>query len=570
MKVRKVRFSSKLFVIIMLLLIISDVTIGSVIYNRAKAALLDQIKDNAMNIARCVAASLDGSLFDEINSAEDMDSDAFNQIYDTLTVFFENGGVEYVYTIKSDDSGNFIYAVDSDPEEPADAGEEFETDPETLLAAGGETAITEDITVDEWGTHLTAYSPIYDGNRVAAIAGIDVNVDWVNEQIGQILKMVIAICVIVFIIGTTVLIIISRILARNFSTLNGKIVDIARGDGDLTQSILLNTGDEFEVIGKNINDLLDHIRQIMIDIRGNSDILKKTTDDMADGLIVSKDNAANVSMTMQDMSVAMDQISDSLDHINELVNNMTQAFSDIATKAREGSEFSKDMRSSAIKAGDGALTIKNETEEKIRQMSAKMQEKIESSRRVEQISVLTDDIINITDQTSLLALNASIEAARAGESGRGFAVVAGEIGNLAQSSEQAASQIRSVSAEVINAVEELSNEAKMMIDFMNSTALGGYQGLVDISSDYQTSIGNIDDMMNEFAKISQEVQTDISMISESVRSLNLAVSDTAGGVSKSARMTADISDNINSITDSAQKEKDISKALHDDVSRFKV
>ena len=110
----------------------------------------------------------------------------------------------------------------------------------------------------------------------------------------------------------------------------------------------------------------------------------------------------------------------------------------------------------------------------------------------------------------------------------------------------------------------------MMIDFMNSTALGGYQGLVDISSDYQTSIGNIDDMMNEFAKISQEVQTDISMISESVRSLNLAVSDTAGGVSKSARMTADISDNINSITDSAQKEKDISKALHDDVSRFKV
>ena len=186
MQVRKVRFSSKLFVIIMLLLIISDVTIGSVIYNRAKAALLDQIKDNAMNIARCVAASLDGSLFDEINTADDMDSDAFNEIYDTLTVFFENGGVEYVYTIKADDNGNFIYAVDSDPEEPADAGEEFETDPETLFAAGGETAITEDITVDEWGTHLTAYSPIYDENQVAAIAGIDVNVDWVNEQIGQI------------------------------------------------------------------------------------------------------------------------------------------------------------------------------------------------------------------------------------------------------------------------------------------------------------------------------------------------------------------------------------------------
>ena len=570
MKVRKVRFSSKLFVIIMLLLIISDVTIGAVSYNRAKAALIDQIKDNATNIARCVAGSLDGSLFDEINSPEDMESDAFNEIYDTLTVFFENGGVEYVYTIKQDGNGDFIYAVDSDPEEPADAGEEFETDPETLLAANGETTITEDITVDEWGTHLTAYSPIYDGTRIAAIAGIDVNVDWVNEQIGQILKLVIAICVIVFIIGTAVLIIISRILSRNFSTLNGKIVDIARGDGDLTQSIELNTGDEFEVIGKNINDLLHHIREIMIDIRSNSDILKVTTDDMANGLMTSKSDAQNVSMTMQDMSSAMDHISDSLSRVDELISDMTQAFSDIALKAKDGSTFSRDMRSSAVKAGDDAMTRHSQTKEMILKMSADMKDKIESSRRVEQISVLTDDIINITDQTSLLALNASIEAARAGESGKGFAVVAGEIGNLAQSSEQAATQIQNVSAEVIKAVEELSAQATKMIDFMNETALGGYQGLVDTSRDYQESIGSIDDMMNEFADISAQVQANISQISDSVRSLSATVSGTAEGVSVSARMTSDISDNITNITDSAQKEKDISKALFDDVSRFKV
>ena len=280
---------------------------------------------------------------------------------------------------------------------------------------------------------------------------------------------------------------------------------------------------------------------------------------MANGLVASKDNAADVSMTMQDMSSAMDQICGLIDHINELVNNMTKAFSDIASKARDGSEFSKDLRSSALKAGVDAMTRKNETEEKILKMSADMQEKIESSRRVEQISVLTDEIINITDQTSLLALNASIEAARAGESGRGFAVVAGEIGNLAQSSEQAATQIRTVSAEVIKAVEDLSAQAAKMIDFMDQTALGGYQGLVDTSKDYQTGIGSIDDMMNEFANISLNVQTDIDQISESVGKLNLAVLDTSAGISKSAQMTSDISQNISNITDSAQKEKDISK-----------
>ena len=97
-------------------------------------------------------------------------------------------------------------------------------------------------------------------------------------------------------------------------------------------------------------------------------------------------------------------------------------------------------------------------------MAAALNEKIAKSKSVEQIEILTSNIIEITEQTNLLALNASIEAARTGEAGRGFAVVADEIGKLAGNSADAAAKIRQVSAEVIQAVDELAEGSQQMIE----------------------------------------------------------------------------------------------------------
>ena len=66
------------------------------------------------------------------------------------------------------------------------------------------------------------------------------------------------------------------------------------------------------------------------------------------------------------------------------------------------------------------------------------------SKAVKNIDVLTESILQITEQTNLLSLNASIEAARAGAAGKGFAVVADEIRKLAENSRHAANKIQNV------------------------------------------------------------------------------------------------------------------------------
>ena len=104
----------------------------------------------------------------------------------------------------------------------------------------------------------------------------------------------------------------------------------------------------------------------------------------------------------------------------------------------------------------------------------------------------------------------------AGEAGRGFAVVAGEIGKLAQNSANAAAKIQEVSKTVMEAVEALSAETGNMVNFIETTAMNGYDKLMETCETYsqdaanlQSSMVHFEEQANRNQKVSEELDNEV-------------------------------------------------------------
>ena len=337
--------------------------------------------------------------------------------------------------------------------------------------------------------------------------------------------------IIAFVIARFTLLSITRPLSRVNDMLN--IVS----SGDLSRKLDETGKDEFALLAKNCNVLIDSLRSLIEGIVNRSAQLAAA--------------AEETSTVTAESTVA----------IEEQRNQVEQA----ATATTEMSSTAKSVLSSAndalneIKHADDEAervkTISGRNRETIEQLATEVDSAAHVINQLQQDSAsiggILDVIRAIADQTNLLALNAAIEAARAGDTGRGFAVVADEVRALAQRTQVSTIDIQGL-------VTRLQSEAKNAVISMNKGINSADECLQkstqtsEIFANSAIAVNEITDLNLQIATAAEEQSAVVSEINQNLINItNIAIETSTGAKNTSeanesiARYIANLRVNLN-------------------------
>jgi len=568
-RTRRLTIRAKILIPSIIIVVLVCGLMGYNSYTRFEKSMVRMGVEEADMAATIVADSLDANLVYKVTVGSE-GTQVYQNLQGDLRKKQKACGIAFLYTLYTDGK-KVYYGVDSD-EDAAKVGDEFaDSYAELEPVFGGKEYIQDYIDHTEDGDLITVYKPIEDNaGKVVAILGCDYDASSITAELQKAVVQTLQIGGICLILAILILTIIVSRLTKGLMQVNAKIYDLVHNEGDLTQKLDVRSGDELELIAGNVNELLAYIRKIMIGISSGSMRLMSSSRKMVDHLSSADESITDVSATMQEMSAAMEETTSSLNQITEAIDEIYSSVERIAGNADAGKVSSQEMESRASGANDAAAEGEKKANIETEKMAASLNEKIAKSKSVEQIEILTSNIIEITEQTNLLALNASIEAARAGEAGRGFAVVADEIGKLAGNSADAAAKIRQVSAEVIQAVDELAEGSQQMIEFVRNSTEEGFGGLVATSENYATDANAMRAMMEQFAQTAEELRSTMDGIRESISAVNIAVEESAKGIAGVSESSVQLTGNVNDIQSEASDNNGIAEDLATEVGKFKL
>lgn len=318
---------------------------------------------------------------------------------------------------------------------------------------------------------------------------------------------------------------------------------------------------EVRLMRKQLREIVGDIANVGGQITSSVQNLQSVTDTVDR---MCSDNSA----TSEQLAAGMQETAATTVTINENIGVIKDGTEGLNAMAESGAKTSEEIMERAQNLSEKTKEASNKTMNMYQTVKVKADQAIEGSKAVDKINALTQTIMEISSQTSLLALNASIEAARAGEAGRGFAVVATEIGGLAEQTSQAIANIDSIVAEVNHAVANMSGCLEDTTDFLENTVVKEYKELEQVSEQYQKDADVFRISMDNVRDAVADLTTSIEAIAQAMNGINDTVGESSVSIVDIAEKTSNMVEKTSTTNEMVAGCFDSVEHLHGIVDKF--
>ena len=343
--------------------------------------------------------------------------------------------------------------------------------------------------------------------------------------------------------------------------------------GDFSHSLpaqLEKRRDDFGILGQQLENMKCQVRDLIREVKNESYVIGEVVDAVKTNVITLNGNIEDVSVTTEELAASMEETAASSDTIKSMSLEIEEAAKNIANRSQDGAQQAADIHERASKAQADTREQRAHAAQMHNEIRESLTKALEAAKVVQQIEVLSSAIMEITNQTNRLALNASIEAARAGEAGKGFAVVATEIGGLADQSKQTVAQIQKVTEEVTSSVAQLSSDAEQLLAFVGNDVVASYDMFDEVADAYNQDAGKIDALISDFSATSEELLASIDGVLDAMEGIATATNEGAKGTTDIAQKTVEVKSEADTVTEEVGRCDQTAQRLTEEISVFIV
>jgi methyl-accepting chemotaxis protein len=490
-------------------------------------------------------------------------SDEYWEIVNAMSKIAEAFELTYIYLLYQTGGGyGFVFSSEYTPDMTLERiFSMWQTDdiPEAFTAAysTGTLQITKKAYTDEFGTFISAFSPVTQNGRVVAILGADYDITKVKgyefrAQLSLLISVLAAAALAFFLSISLIKPIkelesVSGLIANMDFSVN--ISNYRKDEIGSMQKALVKIRDSLkealDKLNENLQKMIADSKQLKEVITQSSSALEVITANMEKMKLDTESQTESVTET----SGAIDKIVASINSLNEAVNAQVSHITQSSASIEQMVANINSIRQVAGSAGKAADTISKSSSEGRTKLLNLVDEISGIHEQSQMLQNAHKPIAEIAAKTNLLAMNAAIEAAHAGESGKGFAVVASEIRKLAELSskesdsisteinniEKRIVQITAVSSDTVKAMETMFTEIQgldqsfgVMNNAVEEQSSGGGQiltalkALQDITGKVKEGTGNIHQQSGAIQKAVDKLETISQHVAQQAIAVNSA------------------------------------------------